>query len=57
VRFWIKEQLEHPGLVTEHHALCQLRIFRGSHFVGILFAVSVSSVWPTMETSGMVQIP
>ena len=34
VRFRIKKQLEHPGVVAEHHALCQLRVLRDSHLVG-----------------------
>src|SRR5437879_7367998 len=33
VRLRMKKQLEHPGLVTKHHALCQLRVFRDSHLV------------------------
>ena len=33
VRLRIKEQLEHPCFVAEHHALCQLGILRDSHLV------------------------
>src|SRR5277367_1343941 len=33
-RLRIKKQLEHSGLIAEHHALCKLGVLRDSHLVG-----------------------
>ena len=53
-RVRIENQFQHALFVAQHLALGQFCVAGQSDFVGSLLRVSCSSVYPTMEISGMV---